>query len=70
MIRSVAGFAIFAVVAILSLKLFGALLGGLLGLIFKILWLAFIGWMIYMVLKLFAPNTAAKVKETVTGTPE
>lgn len=67
MIRSIAGFAIFAVVALLSLKLIGALLGGFLGLILKILWLAFIGWLIYLVLKMFAPNTAAKVKETVTG---
>jgi hypothetical protein len=30
---------------------------------------AFLGWLFYLVLKLFAPETASKVKETITGKP-
>jgi len=39
------------------------------GLVGKLLWLAFLGWLFYLVLKLFAPETASKVKETITGKP-
>jgi hypothetical protein len=69
MVRSLFGFAVFAVVAILASKLLFGLLGVALGLIGKLLWLAFLGWVFYLVLKLFAPDTARNVKETITGKP-
>ena len=34
-----------------------------------VLWLAFWGWIIYLILKLFAPRTAASIKETISGRP-
>ena len=67
MVRSLFGFAVFAVVAILASKLLFGLLGVALGLVGKLLWLAFLGWVFYLVLKLFAPETAKNVKETITG---
>jgi hypothetical protein len=67
MFRSLIGFAVFAVVSIFVLKLVFGLFGLVLGLLGAVLWLAFWGFLIYLVLKVFAPNTAARVREMVTG---
>jgi hypothetical protein len=67
MIRSFFGFAFFAVVAILASKVLFGLLGVAIGLVGKVIWLAFLGWIFYLVLKLFAPETARSVRETITG---
>jgi hypothetical protein len=67
MIRSIFGFALFAVLAMFAIKVFFKLFGFALGLLSTVLWLAFWGWIIYLVLKLFAPKTAASVRETFTG---
>jgi hypothetical protein len=32
-----------------------------------ILWLAFVGFLIYLILKFFAPATAERVREMVSG---
>ena len=61
MVRSLFGFSIFAIVAIIASKLLFGLLGVAIGLVGKLLWLAFLGWLFYLVLKLFAPETASKV---------
>jgi hypothetical protein len=68
MIRSLLGFAIFAVVAVFLLKLVFGLFGLVLGLLGAVLWFAFLGFIIYLVLKLFAPETAARVREMIAGT--
>lgn len=69
MVRSIAGFAAFAVVAIIVLKLIGSIFGIVLGLLGTVLYFAFWGFIIYLVLKVFSPSTAAKVKETISGKP-
>jgi hypothetical protein len=68
MIRNLLGFAIFAVVAVFLLKLVFGLFGLVLGLLGAVLWFAFLGFIIYLVLKLFAPETAARVREMIAGT--
>ena len=68
MIRNLLGFAIFAVVAVFALKLVFGLFGLVLGLLGAVLWFAFLGFIIYLVLKLFAPETAARVREMIAGT--
>jgi predicted lipid-binding transport protein (Tim44 family) len=67
MVRSLLGFAALAVIAGIVLKLFGVLVFSLIGLALFVLKLAFIGFVVYLILKLFAPDTAAKVKETIRG---
>jgi len=62
MIRKLFGFAIFAVLAIFLLKL-------VFGLFWAILWFAFIGFLIYLILKIVAPGTAARVREMIAGRP-
>jgi hypothetical protein len=67
MIRSLLGFALFAVITIFLVKVAFTLFGVLLGLIATVIWLAFFGFLIYLVLKLFAPETAARVREVIAG---
>lgn len=67
MFRNLIGFALLAVVAWFGLQLFFGLFGIVVGLFAKLLWLAFLGFLIYLVLRVFAPATADRVKETITG---
>ena len=69
MFRNLLGFAIFAVIAVFLFKIFLGLFGLLIGLLLTIAWFAFIGFVIYMTLKLVAPNTAARVREMIAGRP-
>lgn len=67
MLRNLLGFAILAVVTMLLLKLVFNLFGLVVGLIGAVLWFAFVGFMIYLVLKVFAPEAAARVREMIAG---
>lgn len=67
MLRRILGFALLAVIAVFTLKLVFGLLGIFLGLLGLVLWLAFLGFVIYMILKIFAPGTAARVREMIAG---
>lgn len=67
MLRNLLGYALFAVLAIFLLKIVFGLFGLVLGLLVAVLWFAFLGFVIYMILKLFAPETAARVREMIAG---
>lgn len=69
MFRSIFGFALFAVVAWLALKIFFGLLSGLLGLLMTVLWLAAIGFIFYLVLRVISPRTAEKLRDMIKGRP-
>ncbi len=69
MFRSILGFALFAVVAWLALKIFFGLLSGLLGLLMTVLWLAAIGFIFYLVLRVISPRTAEKLRNMIKGRP-
>ena len=69
MFRNLLGFAIFAVIAIFLLKIFFGLFGLLIGLLVTVAWFALIGFLIYLVLKIIAPETAARVREMIGGRP-
>jgi len=69
MMRNLVGFAAFAVIALFVLKILGTLFGIVIGLFGTILWLAFWGFVIYLILKVFSPRTAARVKEEISGKP-
>jgi uncharacterized membrane protein len=69
MFRSVLGFAVFAVLAWLGLKLVFSVLGGLIGLAMTVLWLAAIGFIFYLVLRVVSPSTAAKIRDMIKGRP-
>lgn len=69
MIRTILGFSVFAVVGVLAMKLLFSLLGGILSIVGTILVWAFWGFVFYLILKVVAPGTAARVKEVITGRP-
>lgn len=69
MVRSIVGFSVFAVFSVVLLKVIFVLLFGVLGFVGVILKLALWGFLIYLVLKIIAPSTAARVRETITGKP-
>jgi len=69
MFRNLLGFAIFAFIAVFLLKVFFGLFGLVIGLLGTILWLAFVGFVIYLLLKIIAPDTAARVREMIAGRP-
>jgi predicted lipid-binding transport protein (Tim44 family) len=69
MFRSLFGFALLAVVAWIALRLFFGLFNIIIGVFGQLLWLAFLGFLVYLVLRLFAPGTADRVKEMISGKP-
>ena len=69
MFRSILGFAILAVLAWLGLKLVFGILGSLVGLAMTILWLAFLGFVVYLALRLVSPSTADRVRDMIKGRP-
>jgi len=69
MFRNLIGFAVLAIVAWIGLNLFFGLFGIIVGLLGRILWLAFLGFLVYLVLRIFAPGTADRIKEMIAGKP-
>jgi len=67
MFRSILGFAVLAVVAWLGLKLMFGILGSLFGLAMTVLWLAAIGFLFYLALRLVSPSTADKLRDMIKG---
>ncbi|MGN6393037.1 MAG: hypothetical protein ACTHM9_12455 [Gemmatimonadales bacterium] len=69
MLRNLLGFAIFAIIAVFLLKVFLGLFGLLIGLLVTVAWFALVGFLIYLVLKVIAPDAAARVREMISGRP-
>jgi hypothetical protein len=69
MFRSILGFALLAVVAWFALNLILGLFGFVVGLAMKLLWLAAIGFLFYLGLRLVSPSTADKVRDAIKGRP-
>ena len=69
MFRSILGFAVLAVVAWLALGLIFSLLGFVVSLAVKLLWLAAIGFIFYLALRLISPRTADRLRDMIRGRP-
>jgi hypothetical protein len=67
MIRKILGFALFAVVALLVLKIALGLLGVLIGLAVTVFVLAALGYACYVVVLVLSPTTAARIREAIRG---
>ena len=67
MIRKILGFALFAVVALLVLKIALGLLGVLIGLAVTVVVLAALGYACYVVLRVLSPTAAARIHEAIRG---
>lgn len=69
MFRSILGFAVLAVVAWFALKLIFGLLGVVVGLAMTVLWLAVIGFFVYLALRVVSPRTADRIRDMIKGRP-
>src|SRR5258707_8869343 len=69
MFRSILGFAVLAILAWLGLKLIFGILGSLVGLAMTVLWLAFIGFVVYLALRLVTPPTPYRIPPTFKRGP-
>jgi uncharacterized membrane protein len=58
---------VLAIVAFFALKLALGLLGFALGLFWNLLWVAAAGFVIYLVIKVVSPVTAARIHDAITG---
>jgi hypothetical protein len=65
--RTIIGFAVFAIVAWLGLRLAFGLLSGLIALAITVLWFAALGFGFYLVLRIVSPRTAERVRELIKG---
>jgi hypothetical protein len=63
MFRSILGFAVLAILAWLGLKLIFGILA------ITVLWLAFIGFVVYLALRLVSPRTADRIRDMIKGRP-
>lgn len=69
MVRKILGFALLAVLVLLAVKVTFAVLGTLLGLTMVLLVVAAVGYIMYQMLRVFSPSTAAWVRELIDGRP-
>ncbi len=67
MIRKVAGYSVLAVLGVLALKLALWVLGVAFSLLMTVFWVAVVGFVIYLVLRVISPHTADRIRETVQG---
>lgn len=65
--RTLVGFAVLAIIGFVALKLLFGLIGFAVSILMTLLWLAAIGFVFYLVLKLISPRTARRVRETISG---
>ncbi len=67
MFRSLIGFAVFAVLAMFAIKFVFGLIGFAIGIFGSLLYLAAVGFIIYLILRLVSPGTADRVRDTIRG---
>jgi hypothetical protein len=70
MVRAIVGYAVLAIVGIVALKLLFGLLSIAFSLVWALLWLALLGFVFYLILKVVSPKTAQRVKDKIKGEPE
>jgi hypothetical protein len=70
MIRNILGFALIAIVALVVFKLAFGLLGVLIGLAVSVLVLAAMGYVFYLLVRVFSPATADRIRGMIRGTPK
>ncbi|MGE3616869.1 MAG: hypothetical protein AB7L66_13455 [Gemmatimonadales bacterium] len=70
MVRGLVGFAGVFVLFMFGMKVIGFLIGGLIGLVLKLVWFAFLGWIIFTIIKVLSPDTADRIRDTIRGKPK
>ncbi len=61
------GYSLLAIVGLVVWRVLASLFGMVLSLFFGLLYLAFIGFVIYLVIRIFSPSTADRIQEMMSG---
>ena len=61
------GYSLLAIVGLFAWRILTGLFGMVMGLVFSLLWLAFIGFIIYVMIRIFSPSTADRIQEMISG---
>ncbi|MEO6066735.1 MAG: hypothetical protein ABJB33_05930 [Gemmatimonadota bacterium] len=61
------GYSLLAIGAMFLWRVLTGLFGMLMGLVFSLLWLAFVGFIIYLIIRVFSPSTADRIQEMISG---
>jgi len=69
MFRNIFGFAILAFLAWLGIMFMFSAFAVMVRIAATILWLAAFGYMIYLMLRIFSPSTADKIRDMIRGRP-
>lgn len=67
MLRTILGYAVLAIIGFFAIKLLLGLLGFAVSLLINVLWLAAIGFVLYLVLKIVSPATAQRLHDSIRG---
>ena len=67
MIRTLVGYAAVGVIGFVVVKLLFSIVGLVFSLLGTLLWLAAIGFLFYLILKLINPDAARRMREKVSG---
>ena len=70
MIRTLVGYSVLAVIGFVLLKLVFGVLGFAFSLLWQLLWLAALGFVFYMIIRVVSPRTARRIREMIRGEPE
>ena len=69
MFRTILGYAVFAIVALVAIKLVFGLFGLVVGLAMTLLVWAAVGFLGYLGLRVISPRTADRVRDLIKGRP-
>ena len=61
------GYSLLAIVGLFMFRFLTSIFGALIGLFFTLLWWAFIGFLIYLAIRVFSPSTADRIQEMISG---
>jgi hypothetical protein len=65
--QKLVGYSLLAIVGLFLWRVLTSLFGMIVGLLFSLLWLAFVGFIIYLIIRVFSPGTADKIQEMISG---
>lgn len=61
------GYSLLAIVGMFVWKFLTGFFGWIVGMVFSLLWLAFVGFIIYLMIRVFSPSTADRIQEMISG---
>jgi len=70
MFRTFVGYSVLAVIGFVMLKLVLGVFGFAFSLLWQLLWLAALGFVFYLIIKVVSPNTARRIREVIRGEPK